>query len=770
MPRTDAVIDLDADPLATRADRRRRLRRIGVPILGVVLMIAAIMIIALQLNHTGRRGALKLADEALAATDASIKEQVTSYFAIPSRALEEGVTIGEHESEGEGRRALIEKFSISAMKHIPQIADFIVGNSAGDFLMFRRGDNGGIDIKLIDNTPKARKVVWIRRSADAKETGREEDPTDDFDPRIRPWYSGALTTSGIFWSDVYVFYTAKKPGITASTRYTSPEGRDFVVGVDITLTNLSEFLSSLKIGESGRAMIVDGHGRVIAHPRQELVVRQDTSGPVTAHVDEIGDAAAVSAYDRFRAEGPGRQTITIGGKRYLTSLLPLETVGRDWSILMIVPEKDLIGFVDQNARTGLLMSLGVVAIAVLLAVLLIRQGLRGDRAARLARDRARALARQDAALDKLATEGDLFDPTRSHLPDALTETIADLTGARRASLWYFSPDGSSLRCADSFDREISAHTAGTEIQRRELPAFFRHLAEGTEIDATDAAGDPRCGELHRLILAPLGSRALVVFPVRRHDRVVGAIWLEDPVDTAESRHFLRVLASLAALRADDASEPAHGAEAGTHAAASEPAAARDRSVDLAARGLDQAALGQALYSDVSVMVMRLDEPGSTAGRIKDPELLDAVVRAVQELATEQDIPYLKLVGGDIVGAAGFTEGDETAATRIANTAIASRDRIAELFKSHGLSPDFRLGMDSGIAIGRSLGAEPSLFNLWGEAVQTAQTMAAASFPGTIQTSEASFNRLRHNFLFRPRGSFYLPAVGRARTFVLAGQL
>jgi adenylate cyclase len=438
--------------------------------------------------------------------------------------------------------------------------------------------------------------------------------------------------------------------------------------------------------------------------------------------------------------------------------------------MIVLPEDDLVGFVARNNRTGLAMSLAIVAIAVLFAALLVRQGLRGDRAARLARDRARALGRQHEALDRLAAEGDLFDPARTHLPDTLTETVAELTGARRASLWYLSPDGSSLRCADSFDVATSVHTAGTEIQRREFPGFFGHMADGTEIDATDAAGDERCAELHRLMLAPLGSRSLVVIPVRRHDRVVGAIWLEDPADATESRHFLRVLASLAALRADDAPEPEHGSEKSARAAASEPANARDWTVDLTLRGLDQAGLGQALYPDVSVMVMRLDEPGSTAGRAKDPELLDAVVRAVQELAAEQDIPYLKLVGGDIVGAAGFTEGDGTAAARIANTAIASRDRIAELFKSHGLNPDFRLGMDSGVAIGRCLGAEPSLFNLWGEAVQTAQTMAAASLPGTIQTSEASFQRLRQNFLFRPRGSFYLPTVGRAQTFVLAGQL
>ena len=108
-----------------------------------------------------------------------------------------------------------------------------------------------------------------------------------------------------------------------------------------------------------------------------------------------------------------------------------------------------------------------------------------------------------------------------------------------------------------------------------------------------------------------------------------------------------------------------------------------------------------------------------------------MVRAVQELAAEQEVPYLKVMGCDIIGAAGFIAGDETAAARIANTAVASRDRIAELFKDHGLAPNFRLGIDSGAAIGGPVGTEPALFNLWGEAVQTAQTMATAALPGVF---------------------------------------
>ena len=49
--------------------------------------------------------------------------------------------------------------------------------------MVRRSEGGGTETKLIDNAPKARKVIWGRRNADGEAIGREEDPTDTFDSR-----------------------------------------------------------------------------------------------------------------------------------------------------------------------------------------------------------------------------------------------------------------------------------------------------------------------------------------------------------------------------------------------------------------------------------------------------------------------------------------------------------------------------------------------------------------------------------------------------------
>src|SRR5215472_11686993 len=104
MPRTDAVIDLDADPLALRRERRRAMRRIGVPVLGVVLMIAVILAIAFYASRANRAGALALSDDVLTALDARIADQVTHYFEIPTRQLAVGEALASGAPPGPERR------------------------------------------------------------------------------------------------------------------------------------------------------------------------------------------------------------------------------------------------------------------------------------------------------------------------------------------------------------------------------------------------------------------------------------------------------------------------------------------------------------------------------------------------------------------------------------------------------------------------------------------------------------------------------------------
>jgi class 3 adenylate cyclase len=767
------VIDTSVDPLDEQRRRRRALLRIGFPIAGVVLLIAAILAIALYSERANRRDALALSQDLLSTLDDRIALAVSSYLGPATRFVAVARDV-VNEGSVISRLPMIKTVGASLLRQTPQIAILSFADEVGNYVMVRRGAAGGTDFKVIENDPGPRRVTWIHHNAAGEEIGREQDPSDDYDPRTRPWFIGAAETDGVFWTGVYVFFTDQKPGLTASVSYRGSDGGLQVLGADIELEDLSHFLASLKIGRTGRAVIIDGVGKLIATPKGSDVVRKDATGAfITADIHELGDPALTAAYDRFRIEGHGRRVIQVGDRRYISAATALPGTGRDWSVLLVVPEDEFVGFVASNNRNALLMSAVVIVIAGLLAALLVRQGLRADRTARLLLDRQRAIDRQSGAFATLAADADLFDPAHNEPPRALTETLAGVTGARRASVWRLTEGGRLLRCEDSFERESGGHIDGLELHQVELPHLFSHLLGGDELDVADAATDRRTAELERVVMRPLGTRSLLAIPVRRGDHIVGAVWLEDAPGTAGARDFVRAVANMVALRmADATTEPKERERTSTdRAATAAPEAKRSYTAELASRGIDPATIEGDVYPNVAVVVVHLVDPVALSVRLASGEnsISDQIACTLQQIARKRDVPYLKIVGQEIVGAAGFNAPDGAAALLIADVALAIRDHCLELFEDSDHRQEFRIGIDCGPAIGGEVGNNPRLFNLWGEAVRSASHMALTGLPGTVQVTEAAYERLRQDFLFRPRGAFYLPQIGEARTFILAGR-
>jgi adenylate cyclase len=286
-------------------------------------------------------------------------------------------------------------------------------------------------------------------------------------------------------------------------------------------------------------------------------------------------------------------------------------------------------------------------------------------------------------------------------------------------------------------------------------------------------GIGRTVELHQ-VLSAFGTRGLLAVPVRRDDRVVGSVWLEDAPTTGGNRDFVRAVANMVALRM---------AETSVVPVAREPSAigkpitapetvTRNFAADLRRPEIDPSALHAEIYHGIAVMVLRFTDATAMAVRLPGARrcISDEIASALQQIATENRIPYLKLAGYDIVAAAGFESAESGAATLIADMALAVRDRCTTLFEESERSHEFQIGIDCSHAIGGAVGNEPRVFNLWGDAVQIAAAMAASALPGSVQATEAAYRQQRQDFLFRPRGSFYLPHVGDARTFVLAGRL
>lgn len=770
MAAVSRVVDISEDAVAVRRRRRRALLRIGVPILGITLVIAAIIGIALFSHNANRRGVLALSDDLLNTLDAQIAQRVSAFLDPCERALRIMRDMARDMPLTE-RRASSERFAISVLRELPQIAAFYVGDSAGDFLMVRRHE-GGVETKQIMNDASGRSVIFVDRNAQDEEIARREDPSDTYDPRTRPWFQGAIKTGDVFWTGIYVFFSDKKPGITVSSRVQSSSGPDRVFGVDVTLEELSKFLSSLEIGTHGRALIMDEEGRIIAVPHSEQLIKPTGEEFVPPKIDELHDPVLTKAFDIFRVEGKGRRVIEVDGVHYISSVTPTPGDARNWWILITVPEDDFIGFVANNNKTALLMSSVIVLAVVVLAALLVRQGLRADRSVRTMSERGRIISQQSATYTAIS---DQMAQGTSEAPPALTEGVVAVTSARRASTWRLTGHGQTLHCPDSFDRDSQGHAAGFQLHRRELSTFFDLLEAGEETTIADAAADRRTAQFHAIMMRPLGSRALTLIPLRQGERVIGAICIEDagPLDGA-AMEFLRTVAAMLSAKLEAPKEDRRPVATGTSAV--QPLATATATpilaADLGPSPAERAEMRADYYPEVAVAVLSLTGSQGLAQKVGTggSGVAVQISEYLQDLAAEHGITYVKLVGQEATAAIGFEERDGQAMTRIAGLAIATRDRLSHLCDVAGHGLEFRIGLSFGACYGCLVGRERHQFNLWGEAFETAGIMSRTAAPGAIQASASAYAQLRQDFLFRPRGTFYLPGLGQSSTFVLAGQL
>jgi HD-GYP domain-containing protein (c-di-GMP phosphodiesterase class II)/ABC-type amino acid transport substrate-binding protein len=90
----------------------------------------------------------------------------------------------------------------------------------------------------------------------------------DYDPRQRPWYTEAQRRQTLYQTEPYLFAQLQTPGLTLS--HVLPNG-DSVVGIDLLLTTLSDFLQKQGFNRnSGHGYIFQENGDVIASSQGAL--------------------------------------------------------------------------------------------------------------------------------------------------------------------------------------------------------------------------------------------------------------------------------------------------------------------------------------------------------------------------------------------------------------------------------------------------------------------------------------------------------------------
>ncbi len=228
-----------------------------------------------------------------------------------------------------------------AYASLPQIDASDVELRRIEFLKVLRQAPEVTDISQLDATGKEQ-IAVSRLGMDIVSSvkDRSQEPAFLNARRGQPWFG-----------PVY-FRKETEPYMTVATRSGGPNSP--VTVAEVNLKFIWDVVSRIKIGDKGKAYVVDSTGLLVADPDIGLVLRK-TNLSALPHVKA---AAGVR-----NADAPALESVDLAGVAVLTSVAPIEPL--DWKVFVEQPVAEVYAKTNASIlRTGLLLLAGLVFSAV----------------------------------------------------------------------------------------------------------------------------------------------------------------------------------------------------------------------------------------------------------------------------------------------------------------------------------------------------------------------------------------------------------------------
>ena len=371
------------------------------------------------------------------------------------------------------------------MRQFPQISSIVIADDTGrEFMLMRTVDGWRNRETRAKWGARTRWHVWSDGVAKPEVTWKKE----DYDPRRRPWFQGALraqialvaqadapATPLLHWTKPYTFYTTKTPGITAALPFGNGKKRQRIIAFDVSLEDISRFTSSLEVSGGGGVAVFTSNDRVIGVPRHpRFASRQAQREALLKRAVDFGWVLSDEAHDALASRNSANGAVRFSnegeiywGQRRLFVLGPERSL---W-IVVLVPEKGILGALLQ-LRTW---AISIVVVVLLIAFLrvFVLSGRYSQPIEALARDTARI------------SQGDLEGG--AGVESNVTE-IQDLASAHERMRQRLR---SLVRIED--DLQVARR-----IQQSALPDRIPYVA-GFDIDAFSDSADETGGDTYDVI-------------------------------------------------------------------------------------------------------------------------------------------------------------------------------------------------------------------------------------------------------------------------------
>jgi len=208
-----------------------------------------------------------------------------------------------------------------------------------------------------------RREAWQYWSATREQIASAEGTTQYF-PTQRPWYASAKRAHGVAITEPYRFASSQELGITLSSPLRDGTG---VVGADLSLASLREYLAKTALTPEGAIVVVDQAGRVLvaysasaAYGLQNIAPQSPLAQTASPHLTEL----AAGARDTTA------RVASVAGEAYVFanhvySVAP----GTEFRVGAFAPMREFTGPIIAARNQVILATLGFLLLVIPLAVI-----------------------------------------------------------------------------------------------------------------------------------------------------------------------------------------------------------------------------------------------------------------------------------------------------------------------------------------------------------------------------------------------------------------
>jgi adenylate cyclase len=147
-------------------------------------------------------------------------------------------------------------------------------------------------------------------------------------------------------------------------------------------------------------------------------------------------------------------------------------------------------------------------------------------------------------------------------------------------------------------------------------------------------------------------------------------------------------------------------------------------------------------------------------------MLDRLFSHFDTLVERHGLEKIKTIGDCYMAAAGVPDPLPDHARKAALLALDMRDTVATSGVAGQPGLQLRIGINSGPVVAGVIGTKRFLYDLWGDAVNTASRMEAHGMPGEIQITRTTYELLKNEFVCRRRGTVEVKGQGPMETWYL----